>query len=393
MIKADVFHSRDDFIDRRDGEWTGVGLQGRYRRRVAPGSELQVQSYYRREYRNIANQLTHSLDTVDLDLQHAVKLGRRNNLIWGSAVRVNSDTTHGSSVIHFEPASRTYPLFSGFAQDELTLRPDSVTLTAGLKVEHNVFSGADWQPNLRARWTLPRNQVLWAAVARAVRRPTRFDDDIVVTNPTGLAFIRGSDDFESEAMTGWEVGHRLQPLSLFSLDTTLFRQHYARLRSQEAPATGLVPLTLGNTLRGASNGVEIAANLQPSGWWRMHVAYTYLDTDISRAPGSLDVSGGVSEANDPHHLFMVRTSFDLARNVDADAWLRGVGSLPSPAVPAFTELNARVGWRFKPRFELALVGQDLLHARHPEGGTPGPRRSEFQRSVRVSLTARLPQRD
>ena len=390
MLKADAFHSLDDFIDRRDGEWTGIGVQGRYSRRLAPGSDLQVQTYYRREYRNIERQLTHHLDTADIDLQHALKLGRRNNFIWGSAFRVNHDVTDGSQVIHFDPASRTYPVFSGFAQDEFALRPDSVTVTAGLKVEHNAFSGADWQPNVRARWLLPRNQVLWGAVARAVRRPTRFDDDIVVTSVTGLALVRGSDDFESEAMTGWEIGYRARPLRVLSVDTTLFRQDYKHLRSQEAPDLGVVPLTIGNTLEGRSSGVEVATNLQPLTRWRMHVSYTYLNTDITRAPGSRDVSGGVNEANDPHHLFMFRTAFDVARNVDIDGWIRGVSALPNPAVPAYTELNARVGWRPKPRFELALVGQDLLHARHPESGTPGPRRIEFERSVRVSLTTRLP---
>jgi hypothetical protein len=48
-----------------------------------------------------------------------------------------------------------------------------------------------------------------------------------------------------------------------------------------------------------------------------------------------------------------------------DAWLRGVCALPNPAVPACTELDARVGWRFKPRFEL-------------------------ERGIRISLTTRLP---
>jgi iron complex outermembrane receptor protein len=59
-------------------------------------------------------------------------------------------------------------------------------------------------------------------------------------------------------------------------------------------------------------------------------------------------------------------------------------------VPAFTEVNARIGWRPTPRLELAVVGQDLAHARHPEFGPDTPSRLEFERSVRALVTLRLP---
>ena len=80
----------------------------------------------------------------------------------------------------------------------------------------------------------------------------------------------------------------------------------------------------------------------------------------------------------------------LKPNVQADAWLRRVAALPDPPVPAYTELNARVGWLPTPQLELSLTGQDRLHAQHPEFGTPIPQRIEFQRSIRVAVTMRLP---
>lgn len=314
---------------------------------------------------------------------------RRHSLIWGAGYRFNHDSTYGSSVIHFNPPTRNYPVVSAFAQDEFALRPSRVFVTAGLKVEHNAFSGADWQPNIRARWLLPHQQVLWAALARAIRRPTRFDDDIVVTAPTGLVLVQGSDAFESEAMTGWEVGYRARAATSLSLDATAFIQRYGNLRSQEAPPSGVVPLTIGNTLDGRSSGLEIAVNVLPIDRWRMRVSYAYLDTEIGRHARSRDVSGGLNEANDPHHLFSLRTGLDLLRNVEIDAWIRRVSSLPNPPVPAYTELNARVGWRPQPDIELALVGQDLLHDQHPEFGTPLPRRIEFERSVRAFVSIRM----
>ena len=63
------------------------------------------------------------------------------------------------------------------------------------------------------------------------------------------------------------------------------------------------------------------------------------------------------------------------------AFLRHVGELPSPIVPAYTELDLRIGWRPVPRLELSLDGRNLLHAHHAEFGFPGPARQEVPRSL------------
>ena len=275
-------------------------------------------------------------------------------------------------------------------QDEFAVRPQSIFLTAGLKLEHNAFSGADWQPNVRARWMLPDRQILWGAVARAVRRPTRFDDDIRVTSDSDTLLVQGNDDFESEVMNGWEIGYRAQPITPLSIDVTAFAQRYDNLRSQEAPVVGVLPITVGNTLRGHSRGVEIAATMQPTTKWLIRASYAFLNTDVERNPGSRDVSAGANEANDPSHVFSVRAAFEPRDDLEADVWLRGVGALTNPAVPAYAELDARIGWRVNSSVDLALVGQDLLHGHHPEFGPPIPRRIEFERSVRLVFTLRAP---
>jgi iron complex outermembrane receptor protein len=385
LFKADAFHSRDDFPDRRAGEWTGLGAQGRLSHRFSPQSTVQVQAYYRREYRNIQRQLTHHLDTGDLDFQHSLALGPRNQFIWGSGFRVNHDVTYAGEGIRFVPERRTYPVASAFAQNEFVVRPASVFVTAGVKVEHNAFSGADVQPSLRGRWMLPHQQMVWGAVARAVRRPTRFDNDIRLLQ-NGRLLIQGSDEFESERMTGWDLGYRSRPSGAVSFDVNVFSQDYDRLRSQESPATGVIPLTLANTLNGRSGGLELSVTVQPTTWWRTRVGYTRLETEVTRDPGSRDASNGLNELNDPEHLFTLRSSLDLPHGIGIDGWLRRVSDLPSPAVPQYVELNARIGWDASSRFELALVGQDLLHGQHPESGS----RVEFERSVRALLMVRIP---
>jgi iron complex outermembrane receptor protein len=265
---------------------------------------------------------------------------------------------------------------------------DRLFATIGAKYEHNAFSGGEFQPSARARYRLPRGQMVWGAVSRAVRRPTRFDDDILAFGPAGTVLARGSDDFRAESLIASEVGYRAQAARAVSIDATAFHHRITDLRSQDLPPTGL-PIVVGNSLEGESHGVEFGVNVQPFDWWRTHVAYTWLDTEIRRAPGSRDVGGGASEANDPHHLFGVRTSFDLPHAIEVDAMLRSIGSLPNPRVPAFTELDLRAGWQATPRVQLWVAGRDLLHDRHPEFGPDTPARTEFERSVRIGLTYRV----
>ena len=387
LLKADAFHSRDDLVDRAAGEFTELDLQGRWSVPVG-ASRVDIQSYYRREYRRVPQQLTHHIDVYDVDAQQTVTLGRRHEVVWGAGVRVNRDTTYASATLSFTPPDRVYPVRSVFAQDDIAVVPERFFVTVGAKYEHNAFSGGELQPNLRARYLMGRNQIIWGAVSRAVRRPTRFDDDIVVSGPGGVVLAVGSDDFQAESLVGGEIGYRIQPVSLFSVDATVFTHHIGNLRSQELPVTGL-PVVVGNTLEGDVRGVEVGINVEPTAWWRTHVGYTWLTTEIRRAAASRDIGGGTTEANDPDQFVGLRSSFDLPHRIEVDAMLRAVAALPNPAVPSYAELNLRVGWWATARSELWIAGQDLLHDRHPEFGPPLPARVEFERSVRVGLTLRV----
>jgi iron complex outermembrane receptor protein len=390
LVKGDAFHSRDTFPDRPEGEFSDFNLQGRWSTPLAQTSRLEVQSYYRREYRRVPGQLAHRIDTVDVDGQHAVTLTRRHAVVWGGGVRVNRDRTEGTAVLAFDPARRTYAVANVFAQDDIAILPDRLFVTLGAKYEHNAFSGGEFQPNLRSRYLMPFNQIVWGALSRAVRRPTRFDDDIVAFGPTGAVIARGSDDFIAESLVAAELGYRIQPSRLFSLDATTFSHRFTDLRSQELLPTG-PPIVLGNTLEGETHGVELGVNVQPREWWRAHVAYTWLDTEIRRTPGSLDIGGGLSEANDPRQMFGLRMAFDLPRRVELDALLRSIASLPNPRVPGYTELDLRAGWQATGRVQLWVAGQDLLHDGHPEFGPDTPLRTEYERSIRFGLTYRMTQ--
>jgi iron complex outermembrane receptor protein len=148
------------------------------------------------------------------------------------------------------------------------------------------------------------------------------------------------------------------------------------------------PIVIGNTLNGSATGVELTITVQPADWWRAEVSYTGQDVSITRDPASRDVGGGVTEANDPAHLFSFRHAIDAPAGVELDVRFRRVGALPRPLVPGYNELDFRVGWVVSPQATIAIIGQDMLHDRHPEFSPAGSAFEEFERSLRVSLTLR-----
>jgi iron complex outermembrane receptor protein len=389
MLKADLFHSTDALADRPSGEFTLGSLHGTWSRALSARSHLQVASYFNHEYRRIPLQLTHRLKTVDLDAQQALTL-TRHSIVWGGGFRVNTDSTEGFAAISFDPPNRSYPVSNVFVQDEIALVPRSVYLTAGGKYEHNAFSGGEWQPNVRARWLLPHQQTLWGSVARAVRRPTRFEDDVVVRLPNGVVALTGNKDFQAETVVASEIGYRVQPAAMLALDATAFHNAYDRLRSQEAPSGPLpIPVIVGNTQNASSSGLELALDVHPVAAWRTHASYTFLDLMFSKDPGSRDIGGAATEANDPRHLVSVRTSIDLPRGVEVDARWRSVAALPLPRVPAYSEVTARLGWHASRHVDLSLAGDDLLHPHHAEFNPVAAGFEQFQRSIRAVITARF----
>jgi iron complex outermembrane recepter protein len=386
MLKGDAFHSRERFTLAGRGEATELALQGRWSRPLADASRLTVQSYYRREMRVSPNQLTHHIDIIDVDAQHSTTLHNRHSIVWGGGVRANWDVTHGTRALQFDPEARTYGLTSGFVQDDIALVPDRLFATVGAKYEHNSFSGGEFQPSVRARLLLSHEQVLWGAVSRAARRPSRLEVDVLSISP--LLTLVGNDEFDAEELFATEVGYRVQPTSELSLDATFFHHEFDNLRSIDVGPAGTRLAILGNSYQGHSHGIELSTNIQPHPRWRTHVGYTWLDTDVVASPGSMILGPGASEANDPHHLFNIRTAVDLPHDVELDASLRVVGELSPTPVPAVTSLGLRAGWRATRRLEFFVSGQNLLDSRHPEFGDALPTRVEIERSVRAGLTIR-----
>jgi len=388
-FQGDGYDGAIDQLANGDIRVAGGNLLGRWSHTFSEESELKVQLYYDRTHRRVPQSYAEDLSTFDLDLQHRFPLGERQDIVWGFDYRLSDDLVANTPDFAFLPAHRSFQLFSGFVQDEITLVRDRLRLTLGSKFEHNDFSGFEFQPSGRLSWTLTSRQTLWAAISRAVRTPSRIDQDFFVpaTPPFALA---GGPNFVSEELLAYELGYRVRPIDPLSFSLAAFYNDYDNLRTLEPGP----PFTIGNGLEGKTYGAELTGSYQMTSWWRWQAGYTYLHEHFRLKPVSMDFNQGRGEGSDPENQFSVRSAVDLPGDVTLDAALRYVGMLENIAngvrgsVPSYVELDARLSWMPVKNLELSIVGQNLLHRQHPEFGFPTSRH-EIQRGAFAKVTWRF----
>ena len=183
-----------------------------------------------------------------------------------------------------------------------------------------------------------------------------------------------------------ERGARLTPRGNVSVEASVFHNEYDDLRSQEA--TPLI--TLANLYGGHTTGVELAGNVQPHARWLVHASYTGQRVSLKPDPASHDTTNARAEADDPSHIFSMRSYLDLPRNLQLDGFFRAVGKLRASNLPRYQELDMRIGWQATERVEISLMGRELLHTRHAEfaGSSAVPRYFQREFALRVTFETR-----
>ena len=357
-------------------------ILGRWKHTFSNGSEATVQGYYDRVRRwgSGPQRPQHRRRGFSIPLPGRLAARyRRGRRLPAERIRY-----YAKNAITFGDGHRRDWLLSIFLQDEVRLTP-SVSLILGSKVEHNAYTGIEFEPSAQWVWSPNARQTIWASASRAIRQPSWFDAEArldLATVPLGgggfalLFHVRAVVAVEAERLLDFEAGYRVQATKRLSLDFTAFRSRYSRLPSLEpdapyftsipAPPNLVLPNHRGNLAHADNYGGEAFANWNVTRWWRISPGFSFLQMKIGVVPSSRDTSTQALVGYSPKQQAQVRSTLDLAHRLEWDTSAYFVGALRKGPVPSYTRLDTRLGWRAGDSMEFSVAGQNLLTPRHME---------------------------
>lgn len=340
------------------------------------GSDLSLKAYFD-TYRRSDLGVTELQRTVDFDFQHHFTPSARHDIVWGFGYRVMRSGVPPGYIVSLNPPLQTDSLYSGFIQDEIEVA-HNLWLTPGIKVEHNAYTGFEFEPSMRLAWAPDPRQTFWAAASRAIRQPSRQESGIdaqmtqTAIDPFTTLSVRlyGNPHFRSEELRDVEIGYRREWTKTISTDATMFFSSYRHLWTIEPKAMAILPQPAGvlieqplmydNQAHARSFGAELAVNYSVNSRWRISPGYSFLRIDGRLEPGSHDTSSLPLYSDTPKHMFQIRSSANLSRRIQWDQTLYWYGKTANRAVGQHARLDTRLAWKWGERTEFSVVGQNLL---------------------------------
>lgn len=371
-----------DFYD-EELKSEGVNLLVKYTKALSATSEYSLQSYF--DYTNRDEQLYQlKTNTFDVDFQHQFIMGNDHNILWGLGYRFIEDDLHSTSILtSTESPSTNTQLWSAFISDELTLIDDKLWLTVASRFEHNDYTGFEFQPNIRLMWQIDNQNNLWTSIARAVRTPSRVENNISVnalniaptqSSPLVKVLVIGSDDYQSEEITSYEVGYRFMPIKTLSFDTAIFYNQYDKLRSASEGTTDFSTYpdyvtqstVFENQYDGYNYGAELSALWAINEQLQLRANYSYIHNEFdgvlaqnTKAPGHM-----VSSIID----WKLHKTLDVNlvwRFIDNTELISGNGST-TKTIESYQGVDVAINWAMSPNVMLSAYGKNLFYPAHLE---------------------------
>ena len=363
---------------------SGANLLARWSRTDGDGSAWRVQTYLDHTRREVPGSFSERLNTLDIDVQYSLLGDASQQWIWGGGYRIADDDVGNTQLIAFLPPKRQLRWANLYGQMERAFRSD-LRLTTGVKLESNEYTGVEILPSVKLAWKPSAGTLLWSGLSRAVRAPSRVDTEFFspATPPYVLA---GGPDFRSEIATTLEFGWRAQPTPSFSYSVVAFRSNYEYLRSLDTLPTGA--FVLGNKINGQVDGLEAWGSYQATPSWSLDAGLQLLNERFGGPSLALSPPG-----NDPRAQWSLRSRWNVGESQQFDVALRHVDALPTPAIPAYTAVDARYGWRLSGPVELAVTARNLLDPMHKEFAPSSSRDRAnpvlVPRTIDLALTVRF----
>lgn len=366
----------------------GYNFLGRWTRAWSRDNTLTVQAYFDHTMRSEFDLVTRA-NTIDIDVSHYFSWADRFETVWGAGYRSVDDEALSSGDLTFQEPSFQADLFSAFLQQDAYFFDRRLRVSVGSKFEHNDFTGFEIQPSIRGVWLGDDGWSLWGAISRAVRTPSRLETSldvdlgsleanpaIGVPLPTDLSLL-GDLDLEAEDLLAFEVGLRKNWGENLALDIAAYAHKYDDLfevvtvpaelvAAPTDPGGAPVPVGIDQRLlitngdKGDVIGLEGAFQFHPTNWWSAKIAGDVKRLNyppIEEADSSLNA---LFLGDSPQYQISIRSDFDLTPKLSATLWARRVGALTQRDTAGYTDLDIRVGYRLSSRFELTILGENLI---------------------------------
>jgi len=392
---------------------SGGNILGRWNRAFSEHSEITFQAYYDRIERNEFF-IDETLDTIDVDLQHRLDLTGTVECLYGFGYRYTKSDTTGKEAIPgiysyaMDPQVARDNLFSGFIQARIGVAGGRGEITVGSKFEHNDYTGFEYQPSLRALWTINERHALWAAVSRSVRTPSRLEEDAdinvgLVQPPVDgmMTFVRllGNDAVNSEKVYSYESGYRGRLAQDLFVDLSLFYNNYQDLLAgiplgsitPEFSASGahlVYPVLVANSRDAETYGLELSCEVSLAPWWRLTGGYSWLQMNLLDVGVSQEARKGFGEDQNAENLFSLLSYMDLPHNLELNTALYYVSALDGLAIDGHTRVDLNLSWHMNRTITLAAGCHNLFDDAHQEFSNTmdGILASEIPREVYLNLT-------
>ena len=327
--------------------------------------------------------------TFDLDFRHWFDINPSNSFIYGLGVRTTKDKIGSTYITEVTPDNRRATTVSMFLQNTTRLT-DDISLMYGSKIEHNDYTGVEIQPSVRLTYNYSPDTVWWASISRAVRTPSRVDDDFIQRIPTG-GFVsltnNGSRDGDSEELMAYELGFRTDLFDKkVTLDLAAFYNDYSHLSEMydesggtlqgtlfdpdgagPAPAV-LVPAGLAinssrrSDMHGEAYGLEATIKYHVTKNWDLTANYTYYKLNLH----GYNTAQEDAEDETPENLFNFQSDYRFNDKLSWHALAYYADSQAENDIKSYIRVDTGLIYKLTDKVSLAAWGRNLLDPYHPE---------------------------
>ena len=400
-------------------DYNEFSVLGRWRREQSDAFDFSVQAYYNSVDREELGYFAFDWSIADLDFGANWRPNETHDINFGLNLRAMSDRfVLLDPRVDFLDRAETDHWVSGYLQDDISLIADTLRLTVGAKLEHNDFTGVEFQPGVRMFYRPNAGFAVWGAVTRAVRTPSRFERAAnfqlsafapnTAQNPGPLpvfASFLGDPDAEAENLLALEAGFRAQIAPQWSVDVAGYYNFYDSLTEPTViaaqpnfipnfPFPVSVTTTAQFQFRGKAEtwGLEAVLKGEVAPGWDMQIGYSHFKGRAGDDPlTGTRFNGFLPLDSSPENQGTLINTFRLSSAVTLNTQIRFVDELSGGEVPSYLDGDLRLRYEARNGLEVSLVGENLFEARRFEflfASYPAPR-SAVARNVALDLRYRF----